>query len=85
MNNVNVEVKVLKTSEPKQVTTGGAERTILEVEVGDEAGSITLVLWDDKVMPLDIGNILRIENGFVTSFRGDWRINVGRYGKVTKV
>jgi len=28
---------------------------------------------------------LQIENGFVSSFKGNWRINVGKYGKIVKI
>jgi len=86
MNNVNIKVKVLSISEPKQVTTGtGIEHEILEAKVEDETGSIVLVLWDEKIILLKVGDALQIENGFVTSFKGEWRINVGKYGEVAKV
>ena len=84
MDHVNIKVKVSSVSEPKQIIAAGTEREILEVEVGDETGSITLVLWDDKIVPLKDGDALQIVNGFVSSFRGKWRINVGKYGEVTK-
>lgn len=86
MSSVNVEVKVLKTAEVQRVTTGrGIEHEIQEFEVEDETGTITLVLWDDKIMSLEAGDLLQIENGFVTSFKGDWKINVGKYGEITRI
>ncbi len=86
MSNVNIKVKVVSTAEVQRVTSGrGIEYEILELKVEDETGSITLVLWDDKITPLKAGDFLKIENGFVTSFKGDWRINVGKYGEITKV
>jgi len=85
MSSVNIKVTVSDISKPKQITTGkGIEHEILEVEAKDETGTMTLVLWDEKVIPLKVGDILRIENGFVTSFKGAWRINVGKYGEITK-
>jgi len=44
-----------------------------------------MVLWDEKIIPLEVGDVLQIENGFVSSFKGEWRINVGKYGKITKL
>lgn len=86
MNHVDISVRVLSISEPKQITTGtGIEHEILEAKVEDETGSIALVLWDEKIIPIQVEDALQIENGFVTSFKGEWRINVGKYGKVTKV
>ena len=86
MNHVSMRVRVLNISEPKQITTSlGVEHEILEAEVGDETGSIALVLWDEKIIPIKVGDTLQIENGFVTSFKGEWRVNVGRYGEVARV
>ena len=86
MSHVNITVKILNASESKQVvTSAGIGHEILELEVGDRSGSMKLVLWDDKIIPLKAGDNVKIENGFVTSFRGAWRINVGRYGKVSKI
>jgi len=79
-------VGVANISEPKHVTTGkGIEHEILEVEVKDETGTMTLVLWDEKVITLKVGDVLQIKNGFVTSFKGEWRINVGKYGEIAKL
>jgi replication factor A1 len=86
MGSVNIKVTVSNISKPKQIRTGkGIEHEILEVEVKDETGTMTLVLWDAKVIPLKVGDILRVGNGFVTSFKGEWRINVGKYGEITKL
>ena len=86
MGSVNVKVTVSEILKPKQVMSGkGVGHEILEVKVKDETGSIMLVLWDDKVLPLKVGDVLQIGNGFVSSFKGEWRINVGKYGEITKL
>jgi len=84
MDHVNIKVKVLSVSQTQRITAGGAGHEILEAEVGDETGSIILVLWDDNIASINVGDVLQIENGFVSSFKGNWRINVGKYGKMVK-
>lgn len=87
MSHVNMKVKILNISDSRQVVTSvGVNHEILELEVGDKSGSIRVVLWDEKIIPdLKNDDMVKIENGFVTSFKGTWRINVGRYGTITKV
>ncbi len=86
MDHVNLRAKVLNISESKQIITGtGIEHNILEVEVRDKTGSIALVLWNERILPLKVGETLQIENGFVSSFKGKWRINVGKYGDAKKI
>lgn len=86
MDRVNIKVKVLSISEPKQIITGtGIKHDILEGEIEDETGSMMLVLWNERILPIKAGDTLQIENGFVSSFKGKWRINIGKYGDVTKI
>jgi ssDNA-binding replication factor A large subunit len=86
MGHVNIKVKVLNISEPKQIITGtGIKHDILEGEIEDETGSMMLVLWNERILPIKAGDTLQIENGFVSSFKGKWRINIGKYGDVTKI
>lgn len=86
MDHVNLRVEVLNVSEPKQIITGTSiKHDILEIEVGDETGSIMLVLWNEKILPIKTGDTLQIENGFVSSFKGKWRINIGKYGDIKKI
>jgi len=86
MSRVSAKVRVASTAEVQRITTGrGIEYEVQELKVEDESGSITLVLWDDKIVPLKAGDFLQIKNGYVTSFKGDWKINIGKYGEMTKV
>jgi len=87
MSRVDIEVEVLEVSKPVEITMrGNLRREILELKVKDETGSMTLVLWDDKMIrDLKTGDKLQIKNGFVTSYRGVWRINVGKYGEIRKI
>jgi len=87
MNQVDIKVEVADVSELKKVTMGnGVKRDLLELRVKDETGSIAVVLWDDKIIHgLLRGDNLRIGNGFVTSYRGEWRTNVGKYGRIERI
>lgn len=60
MNHVNMKVEVLEVSEQKEIMTGREiTHRILESEVKDETGSIKLVLWDDRILPLKVGDSLK--------------------------
>jgi len=32
---------------------------------------------------VNVDNIVKIENGYVTSFKGEIQMNIGKYGKLT--
>jgi len=80
---VNIEAKVVSVSEPREVTLKTGERaTITDVKIEDDTGSTILTLWNEDVERVRDGAKIRIENGYVSTFRGEMRLNVGRYGKL---
>ncbi len=77
---VNVIVKVVSKSETRDVTGRGGSHKVAEALVGDETGCIYLTLWDDNIGEIDEGDTISITNGYVNLFRGNMRLNIGRYG-----
>jgi len=79
---VNVTAKVVSKSEIRNIATGrdGAPHRVCDALVGDETGCVYLTLWDDNIDKVNEGETVRIGNGYVSLFRGNIRLNVGRYG-----
>ena len=78
---VNLIVKVVSKSQVRNVT--GRDYTIRRVAdalVGDETGCVYLTLWDDNIDKINEEATIRITNGYVNLFRGNMRLNIGRYG-----
>ena len=46
----------------------------------DETAEITLSLWNEDIEKVQVGTKLKIGNGYTNSFRGEVKLNVGRYG-----
>jgi replication factor A1 len=83
---VNMLVKVTGVGEPKEIPNrfGEEPRRVAEARVGDETGSIILSLWQEQIGTVNEGDVLSIENGYVSLVRGHMHLNVGKYGKMTK-
>ena len=81
---VNVTAKVVSKSEVREIPMGrdGSAHKVCDALVGDETGSIYLTLWDDNIEKVNEGDTLRVENGYVTLFKGNMRLNIGKYGKL---
>jgi replication factor A1 len=79
---VNVTAKVVSKSEIRNIAAGrdGSPHRVCDALVGDETGSVYLTLWDDNIDKVNEGDTITIGNGYVTLFRGNIRLNVGRYG-----
>jgi replication factor A1 len=80
--NVNVRAKVLSVDE-RQVTARGEEKTIWSGELGDETGVRDYTSW--RNVGLEEGQVLEIENAYVTEWRDAPQINVGDHAEVTEI
>ncbi len=81
MRRIDVEGEITEISDTRDVTlrTGGQAR-VADAVLNDETGSIKISLWDDQIDMVKVGVKIKITNGYTNSFRGEVRLNVGRYG-----
>jgi len=78
---VNTIVKVVSKGEIRSVTGRDySVRRVTDALVGDETGSLYMTLWDDKIDAINEDATLSITNGYINLFRGNMRLNIGKYG-----
>ncbi|MDV3278141.1 MAG: OB-fold nucleic acid binding domain-containing protein [Nitrososphaerales archaeon] len=83
MRRVDAEGEIAEMAEPRSVNLkSGDQARVADCTLKDESGQIKLSLWDDQIDQVRVGAKVRITNGYTNSFRGDLRLNVGRYGKL---
>ena len=85
MKRVSVEATVIEKGTPRQVMSRFKDETytVADARVADESGSIKLTLWNEQIAQVNVNDRIKIENGYVTSFKGEVQLNVGKYGKLT--
>jgi replication factor A1 len=85
MKRVTVEANVMEKGEPREVRSRYKDETyqVADAIVADESGSIKLTLWNEQIEQVNAGNKVKIENGYVTSFKGEIQLNVVKYGTLT--
>jgi len=85
MKRVSVEAKVIEKSDTREVLSRFKDKTynVATAIVGDETGTIKLTLWNEQINQVNVNDAVKIENGYITSFRGEIQLNVGKYGKLT--
>lgn len=85
MSRVNLKVKVLKVSEPRVVKTRYGVARVADATVEDETGRVEMSLWNEQIDQVSPGDVISIENGYTTQFKGRVQVNVGKYGRIVKV
>ena len=85
MKRVSVEAKVVDKGDAREVKSRFKDETyrIVDAVVADETGSVKLTLWNEQIDQINVGDNIKIENGYVTSFKSEIQLNVGKFGKLT--
>jgi len=85
MKQVDVVAKVTEKSETREVRSRYRDETyrVADAVISDETGTVKLVLWNKQIEQVNVDDTVKIENGYIRSFRGEMQLNVGRYGTLT--
>ena len=85
MRKVDVEGNVIEKSDAREVRSRYTNETfkVADATIEDETGTITLTLWNEQVMQVNVGDRVKIENGYIKSFRDILQLNSGKYGSLT--
>lgn len=84
MRKIDLVAKVLEISEPREVVSkfDGRVYRVADAVIGDDTGTIKLSLWNEQIGRIKVNDMIKIENGYVRTFRGEKQLNVGRFGKL---
>ena len=85
MRRVDVNGKIVQIDGPRDVQTKFGPGQVATATLQDDSGTVKVTLWNENISKVSLNDMVQIENGYVDSFRGELQLNVGRYGKLTKV
>ncbi|MHA2190180.1 MAG: hypothetical protein ACXAAP_08105 [Candidatus Thorarchaeota archaeon] len=84
MKNVTISFKVISIGEEREIESrrDGSSHRVCDVTVGDPSGTVQVPLWDETIDSVEEDATYNLTNGYTGLFRGNLRLNVGRYGKL---
>ena len=84
--NIDLTGKILKKYEVREFKTERAEGKVTRVMLGDETGSVMIVIWDtntiDSLTKYDEGQVVKIANGYVRENNGFKEVHLGKDSKI---
>ena len=85
MKHVTITFKLLDKGEVREVTSrrSGETNRVCDAVVGDSTGTVVLPLWNESIQNLEPGSTYTVKNGYTGLFRGNLRLNIGRYGEIS--
>ena len=82
MKSISIEAKVVEKTAPRQVLSRYKDEmyNVATAIVSDGTGQIKLTLWNDQINQVEVNDTVKINQGYITSFKGEIQLNVGKYG-----
>lgn len=78
-----IEAEVVSIEPTREVRTKfGKLIRVANATVSDSSGQITVTLWEKDIDKVSIGDKIKIENGWVSEFKGAMQITAGKQGKL---
>jgi replication factor A1 len=81
MRKISLKARILEIPESRLVhTRWGSNATVSNMLVGDETGTIRMPLWNAQIKKVVMGDVVQIENAYVSAFRGETQLRIGKRG-----
>ncbi len=82
---VDIEVEVIELAEPREFNKYGKSGRVCTARVKDDSGEVDLTLWNETIDQITVGDMLKIENGYVSEYQGNLQLTAGKFGTMTVV
>jgi len=78
-----IDVEIVDKSETREfVGRYGGGGKVCDATVKDDTGEIKLTLWNKEIDQVQVGDKVRITNGYVKEWHDRLQLSAGRYGKL---
>ena len=82
---VEVAGKIIEKSEPREFEKFGKQGKVANAKLQDTSGVITLTLWNEQVDQFQVGDNVKVSNGFVNEWQGEMQLTAGKFGTLEKI
>lgn len=80
---VELTANVVSKDNARDVKNG--ELKVCNFVIKDDTGEINLVLWNEDINKVNVGDKVKILNGYVNEFQGTKQLTPGRFGSLEVV
>ncbi len=81
--NATIDATITAISPIRDVTTSRGPSQVADATLQDESGTITLTLWGEDAKRYQVGQKIRITDGWVKEYRGKLQVSMGRSGRIS--
>lgn len=82
ISGVNVEFDVIEKGDVREFNKFGRSGRVCTAVVKDESGQVKLTLWNEDVDKINVGDRVKLTEGYVSEYQGEMQLTTGRSGKL---
>lgn len=82
MRNLSLNLKVVEKEEPHTFETDKGEGRVATAICEDDSGKIKVSLWNEDIEKVEVGDWIKIENGYSRLFKDEVHVSAGKYGEL---
>ncbi|VVB78975.1 Single-stranded DNA binding protein Ssb [uncultured archaeon] len=83
--NVEVQGTIKDIGDTRTFTKFGKDLKVANAILSDDSGNIKLTLWNDDVTRFKNGDVIKVNNGYVSEFQGEKQLTSGKFGTIEKI
>lgn len=80
--NVEVEAEIVDKGEIREFQKFGKTGRVCNAKIKDSSGEISLTLWNEQIDQVNIGDKIKITNGYVGEWQGEMQLSTGKFGQL---
>jgi len=82
---IDIEAAVIDKSEVRDINKYGKNLRVSTAIIQDDSGKIKLSLWNNEIDNVNVGDKIKISNGYASEFKGEKQLTAGKFGKLEVV
>lgn len=82
---IELEAEIISKDKPKEFEKFGNNGRVCTCTIKNDSGEIKLTLWNKDVDGYNVGDKIRIINGYCNEFQGEMQLTTGKFGKIEKL
>lgn len=82
---IDVSGEIISKEESREFDKFGKKIKVCNAVLKDKSGKITLTLWNEEVDKVNVGNTIKITNGYCNEYQGEKQLTAGKFGKLEVV
>jgi replication factor A1 len=82
---INIEAAVVDKTDSRDINKYNKNLKVATATIKDESGKIKLSLWNTEIEKVNVGDKIKVTNGYASEFKGEKQLTAGKFGKIEVV